>query len=214
LPIAFPLNITSCDGSGDAVNSGTPWLLDTYYVIPLCKNTNATGNVGWLDLNDGSVAGLPSEILQPVNSLLNSPTWWNDPIPGNTNKKPVEDALRTLDGHTVRALQFDHTCNGATNSTIPAINTGPSYGCASGLDASTGANTSYRLTAVGFTLCDPSNVDCPLPHGSYVNGNNSTICGTGNGSTGCIVGKFVDVSEVPGAGVGGSGDTSPVQLIR
>jgi len=145
---------------------------------------------------------------------LNSPQWWDDPITGNTNTKGVEDALRTLDGHTVRALQYNHTCSGNTNSSFPTINTGPNYGCASGLDDGNGTHNSYRLTALGFTLCDPTNVDCPLPHGSYTNGNNSNVCGTGNGSTGCIVGKFVSLDQVPGAGVGGSGDTSPVQLIK
>ena len=56
LPIAFPVNITSCNGNGTRPIRKTPWRHD-YYIFPLCKK--APGNVGWLDLNGRKQAGLP-----------------------------------------------------------------------------------------------------------------------------------------------------------
>ncbi|HLY14005.1 MAG TPA: hypothetical protein VKR24_06620, partial [Candidatus Limnocylindrales bacterium] len=57
------------------------------------------------------------------------------------------------------------------------------------------------------------------PYGAYTNGNNSSVCDTGNGATSCLVGRFVRIESSgtigPGVG-GGSGNNKSigVQLIR
>jgi hypothetical protein len=56
--------------------------------------------------------------------------------------------------------------------------------------------------------------------GAYIQGNNQAVCGQGNGQTGCLIGKLVDIlsSGTVGPGSGGSGtsDTKAigVQLIK
>jgi len=219
LPIAFPVNITSCDGSGKAVDMGSAWQLYTIYVFPLCKKD--PGNVGWLDLNGEGKPGLPNQILHPSNSPITSPSWQPVGLSGNPNNPAIDAAIWTLDGLAVRALQYDHTCphNVTTNSSIPTINTGPNYGCASGIDTASGGGISYRLQTLGFKLCSPTMAGCPQPHGSYTHASNKTQCGGANGGdnngmVGCIIGEFVNLADVPGAGFGGSDGTSPVQLIK
>ena len=54
--------------------------------------------------------------------------------------------------------------------------------------------------------------------GAYVNGNNRSICDTGNGATSCLVGRFVSFvtkgTVGPGNGVNQATNEIGVQLIR
>ena len=55
-------------------------------------------------------------------------------------------------------------------------------------------------------------------YGAYIKGSNAAECDTGNGSTSCLVGKFVDILSSgtvgPGAGSGTGNKALGVQLIR
>lgn len=210
LPIAFPVNITYCDNSGKAVDTGTPWVLDTFYIFPLCKKE--PGNVGWLDVTGEGKQGLPDAITTLSNSPITTPSWQDFGLTGNMNTPAIEDALRAREGDTVRALQFDHTCGGETDSSFPIVNDpAQDYGCASDFEGGNGQNLAYRIPRIlGFVLCSASMAGCPLPHDAYINGSNKDDCATGNGGTGCIVGKFVELGD---AGTG-NGTDSPVQLIK
>jgi len=224
LPVTIPVNITSCDGSGDAVNTGTPWAKFTVYKVPLCKNS--PGNVGWLDWDGGG--GGSSEVADsidhPNNPPIDLPSWQQVAEAGNPNSSQIEDALRRRDGQVVLIPQFDLTCgmgpHGSPDSTKPAVETGPNFGCPPGDLGGNGTNQWYRFPSfASFLLCIPSNPACGGLHGSYTNGNNKPICDTGNGATGCVVGAFVDfittgtVTAGSGGGTGGTKNVG-VQLIR
>jgi hypothetical protein len=228
LPVTVPVNVITCDGHHDPLDTGTPWVLNQVYVVPLC--TSGPGNVGWIDW-DGGGGGVPEledSILHPNNPPIDLPSWQEVPETGDINSGQVEDALRTYDGQVVMIPQFDHTCDaghhGTPNSTIPTINTAPNYGCpAGGIDSGHGTNLWYRMPSFAyFQLCGTTVSACTTgsyAHGAYVQGDNRPICDTGNGATGCLVGRFVEIlgSGTVGPGVGG-GTTSTkaggIQLIR
>jgi Putative Flp pilus-assembly TadE/G-like len=227
LPIAFPVNVTTCDAQGNAVDAGVgPWLLDVVYKIPLCKNN--PGNVGWIDWSPkaGGKQEVADAIAQPKNSPISFASWQYVVEPGNPQSSQILQALRALEGEPVRTVQFDHTCGADPDSSYPIIyDAAQWYGCPSQaeLDGGSGSNMWYRLHhMIGFVMCTPdTNVmpECDMPgdaygglHDAYMSSGQGDIeCETaGNGARSCIVGKFV---ELPYNGFGG-GDDSPVQLIR
>jgi hypothetical protein len=223
LPVAVPVNIVSCDGSNNPINTGTPWEWNHVYKVPLCQN--GPGNVGWLDWVSprGGTSELINSILHPDNPAINLPSWQYVTATGNVNSSGVEDALRTYDGQVVLIPQFDLTCNpgpgDAPDNSAPAITTDPNYGCPAGALGGNGSNQWYRMPSFAyFQLCDSSTAGCTA-HGTYVSGNNSAVCDTGNGATSCLVGQFVDIlgSGTVSAGAGGgSGSVKAVgvQLIK
>ena len=221
LPIAFPVNQTTCDAQGEAVDAGLgPWVLDVVYKIPLCKNN--PGNVGWLDWSPK--AGGKQEIVEAISNPKNSPisfaSWQYVSETGNTQSSQIEAALRALEGDTVRVVQFYHTCNEDPDSSWDIVNDPVRYwGCptAANLDQGQGTNMWYRLhQMLGFVMCDPANPECQIDgdnlHDAYMGGGQGDVeCETaGNGARACIVGKFVPIDSI---GWGG-GDDSPVQLIK
>jgi len=221
LPIAFPVNQTTCDGQGEAVDAGLgPWELNVVYKIPLCKNN--PGNVGWIDWSPkaGGKQELVDAIAKPKNSPITFASWQYVSETGNPQSAQIQAALRALEGDTVRVVQFYHTCNDDPNSSWPLINDPLQwYGCptAANLDQGNGTNMWYRLhQMLGFVMCDPANVECQIDgdnlHDAYLGaGAGDVECETaGNGARACIVGKFVPIDDV---GSGG-GDDSPVQLIK
>jgi hypothetical protein len=221
LPIAFPVDITTCDGQGDAVDAGLgPWVENVVYKIPLCKNN--PGNVGWIDWSPkaGGKQELVDAITNPKNNTpITFPSWQYISETGNPQSNQIQDALRALEGDTVRAVQFYHTCNADPDSSYPAVVTDPLYGCptASNLDQGQGTNMWYRLhQMLGFVMCDPANPECQIDgdnlHDAYLgSGAGDVECDTaGNGARACIVGKFVSLDD---AGFDAS-DGSPVQLIK
>jgi hypothetical protein len=224
LPITIPVNITSCDRSGDAVNTGTPWDKFTVYKVPLCGNS--PGNVGWLDWTPpgGGASEIANSITNPNNPPIDLPSWQYVDEAGNPNSSQIEDALRARDGQVVLIPMFDLSCNPrpgvSPDNTKPAVETGPNFGCPVGYLGGNGSNQWYRFPSfASFLLCIPSNPACGGLHGSYTQGNNRPICDTGNGATGCLVGAFVDfitTGTVTAGSGGGSGGTKNVgvQLIR
>lgn len=227
LPVAIPVNVVNCDGSNNPINTGIPWTWNQVYKVPLCQN--GPGNVGWLDWTPpgGGTPELINSILHPDNPAINLPSWQYVTETGNVNSAGVEDAIRTYDGQIVLIPQFDLTCNphpgNEPDNSTPPIITGPDYGCPAGMLGGNGANQWYRMPSFAyFQLCDISQSDCTAvgaDHGAYVNGNNSSVCDTGNGATSCLVGTFVDIlgSGTVGPGVGGgSGGVKAVgvQLIK
>jgi hypothetical protein len=229
LPVTIPVDIVSCDGSNNPVNTGTPWILGKVYKVPLCKN--GPGNVGWLDWTPpgGGTSELIQSINTPNNPAISLPSWQYITSTGNVNSAGVETAIRNYDGQIVLIPQFDLTCNTGHNaappdSTSPAINTAPNYGCPAGDLGGNGQNQWYRLPSFAhFQLCSSTDADCVAAgatFGAYVNGNDgSGVCDSGNGATSCLVGKFVQIesSGTIGPGVGGGSsniNSVGVQLIR
>jgi hypothetical protein len=221
LPIAFPVNQTTCDEQGEAVDAGLgPWELGVVYKIPLCKNN--PGNVGWIDWSPkaGGKQEIVEAIANPKNSPISFASWQYVSETGNPQSAPIEAALRTLEGETVRVVQFYHTCNDDPDSSWPIINDPLQwYGCpsAANLDQGQGTNMWYRLhQMLGFVMCDPAEPECQIDgdnlHDAYLgSGAGDVECETaGNGARACIVGKFISLDD---AGFGG-GDDSPVQLIK
>jgi hypothetical protein len=227
LPVTVPVNIVSCDGSNNPINTGTAWVLGPVYKVPLCQN--GPGNVGWLDWTPpgGGTSELIGSIQSPNNPAINLPSWQYVTETGNVNSAGVETALRAYDGQVVLIPQFDQTCgpgpHGTPDSTVPAINTPPNYGCPAGALGGNGAQQWYRLPSFAyFQFCistDSACVAIGATHGAYVNGNNRPVCDTGNGATSCLVGRFVEIlgTGTVGPGVGG-GTTSTkaigIQLIQ
>jgi len=228
LPIAVPVDIVSCGSHNDVVDTQTPWPVDghTISVIPLCSNS--PGNVGWLDWTppSGGTSELVTQISHPTNPAVSLPSWQYVTSTGNVNSQSVETALRQYDGQIVLVPQFDLTCNpgssGTPDSSQPAINTSPDYGCPAGDLGGNGSNQWYRMPSFAhLQLCISTDPDCHAlgyDHGAYINGDNSSVCAAG-GSTSCIVGKFESIISTGtiGAGFGGGQGYAKaigVQLIK
>jgi hypothetical protein len=229
LPVAFPVDIMKCSGNNNPVDTGVPWSFNVVYKIPLCSN--GPGNVGYLDWTppNGGTGELVCSILTPNNPAIDLPSWVYATATGNSNGgggacgMSVEDALRTWEGKTVLAPQFDLTCNpahnGTPNSTNPSVVTAPNYGCPAGDLGGNGSNQWYRMPSFAFVeLCGPAVAGCGGLHAAYISGSNSAICDTGNGATSCIVAKFKHImaTGTVGSGVGsGTGNKAVgVQLIK
>jgi hypothetical protein len=228
IPIAIPVDIISCASHNDVIDTHQPWPVDghTVSVIPLCSNS--PGNVGWLDWTppSGGTSELADVISNPDNPAVPLPSWQYVTSTGNPNAQAVEDAIREYDGQIVLVPQFDLTCNpgpnGEPDSSQPAINTSPNYGCPAGDLGGNGSNQWYRMPSFAhLQLCISTDPDCAAggyDHGAYISGNNSAICAAG-GSTACIVGKFESIISTGtiGAGFGGGQGYAKaigVQLIK
>jgi Flp pilus assembly protein TadG len=229
LPVAMPVDQVTCDGSGNILDTGEEWSSDgrTVYRIPLCGNN--PGNVGWLDWSptSGGTSELIDELATATNPAVPLPSWQYITATGNPNASGLEAAIRGFDGRLVLVPQFDLTCNpdhnGTPVNTAPQINTGPNFGCPAGDLGGSGSNQWYRIPSFAhLRLCSPTDPDCQgagTPFGAYLNGNNSSVCDTGNGATSCLVGKFESIVRTGtiGAGVGGGTGNSKaigVQLIK
>jgi hypothetical protein len=228
LPIAIPVDVISCQSHNNVVDSGRTWPVDghTVSVIPLCSNS--PGNVGWLDWTppSGGTSELVDTINHPNNPAVSLPSWQYVTETGNVNSQSVEGAVRHYDGQIVLVPQFDLTCNpgnGVTpNSTAPAVNSSPDYGCPHGDLGGSGQNQWYRMPSFAhLQLCINTDPDCQgagFDHGAYINGNNSAICAA-SGATSCLVGKFESIVSTGtiGAGFGGGQGGAKaigVQLIK
>jgi hypothetical protein len=229
LPVAFPVDIVSCNGSNSPIDTGTPWSFNKVYKFPLCSN--APGNIGYIDWDPpaGGTGEVVCSILTADNPAIDLPSWQYVTATGNSNGgggacgMSIQDAIRTFEGQTVLAPQFDLTCNpshnGTPDSTSPAVITAPNYGCPAGDLGGSGTNQWYRMPSFAFLeLCGPTVSGCGGLEAAYISGNNSAICDTGNGATSCLVAKFVNImgTGTVGAGVGsGTGNKAiGVQLIK
>jgi hypothetical protein len=165
------------------------------------------------------------------------PSWQFIAATGNTNGggscaddetgtvySGVENAVRKYEGQVVLIPQFEKTCrtkNGDPDpiSTIPTVNTAPRYGCPNDIDTGSGQNIWYRIPSFAyFVVCSPTMDGCGGRHGAYISGSNKAECDTGNGSTSCLVGKFMDILGTgtvgPGVGAGTGSKALGVQLIK
>jgi hypothetical protein len=205
LPVTVPVTVVTCDGSGKAQITSTPWPKNTRVVVPLCKNN--PGNVGWLDWTPkgGGAKELEESILTPNNPPIDLPSWNYVTQTGNPNSKPIDDALNTYDGQIVLFPLFDLTCG--SDPDVSQVKVAPDYGC--GDIGGSGSNQWYRFPAfAAFEL-----------EGAYINGNNKAQCDTGNGATSCLIGQFVDFirTGTVGPGIGGGttdGAVIGTQLIK
>ena len=217
LPVTFPVTIVDCNGQNNAALSNDYWPAPSEVtVVPLCSN--GPGNVGWIDWTPpaGGAAELEASITSPNNPGFNWPNWYYVAQTGNVNS--IEGALRTWNGKVVQIPLFDLTCN--TQPSGPGVEDCPPQNV-----GGTGQQQWYHFAAMtSFELCGPTIPECVAAgfnHGAYVQGNNggaNGICGTGNGATGCLVGRFVRTSysgEVTAApGPNPNNQTVGVQLVR
>jgi hypothetical protein len=229
LPVAFPVNIITCNGSNKPTDTGESWTFNVVYKIPLCQSS--PGNVGYLDWDPpaGGIGEVVCSILTADNPAIDLPSWQYVTATGNSNGgggscgMTVEAAIRTYEGEIVLAPQFDLTCNpshgSSVDNTSPAVITAPNYGCPAGDLGGNGNNQWYRMPSFAFLeLCGPTVAGCGGLHAAYISGNNSAVCDTGNGATSCIIAKFKHImaTGTVGAGVGsGTGSKAVgVQLIK
>jgi hypothetical protein len=231
LPIAFPVNVMACNGSNKPADQGAPWAFNTVYRIPLCNSQ--PGNVGYLDWDPptGGIGDVVCSVITADNPSIDLPSWQYVAATGNANggggacAMTMEEAIRTYEGQTVLAPQFDLTCNPTPNpnaepdSSEPAVITAPNYGCPPGDLGGNGSNQWYRMPSFAFLeLCGPLVVGCDGLHAAYIAGSNAAVCDTGNGATSCIVARFKHImaTGTVGAGVGsGTGNKAVgVQLIK
>jgi len=223
LPVTIPVTVLGCDGSNNPapVQPPTQWpVTDEPVVVPLCKN--GPGNVGWLDWTPtaGGTSELEAAIRTPSNPAIDLPSWQYITATGNINSKQVEDAINDVyKGKIVQIPQFDLTCDTAPSGPLvtdcPPANVGGH-----------GSNQWYHLPQfAAFQLCGPTIPECmtnsfgkSFTQGAYINGNNSSICDTGNGATSCLVGRFVSFitkgTVGPGTGVNQPTNVIGVQLIH
>lgn len=230
LPVAFPVNVISCDGSNSPVDTGEPWVFNRVYVIPLCSSSS--GNVGYIDWDpvSGGAGDVVCSIQTPDNPAIVLPSWQFVASTGNANggggacAQTIEEAIRDREGETLLAPQFDLTCHPSgsqpdPDSSLPAVITPPDYGCPAGALGGGGVQIWYRFPSFAFLeLCGPSVDGCNGRHAAYLQGNNRPVCDTGNGATACLVVKYKHVmgTGTVGAGVGsGTGNKAVgVQLIK
>ena len=237
LPIAIPVNTVMCDGSNNIAVGTKAWQWNTVVTVPLCNN--APGNVGWLDWDPpaGGASEIVCSIINPANPAISLPSWQYVAATGNTNGggpcndaetgvrySGVEEGVRKWEGKVVLIPQFDMDCrakngDGDPISTQPTINDGPKFGCPNAPGTGSGQNIWYRMPSFAyFKLCEPSDPDCGGRHGAYISGGNRAECDTGNGSTSCLVGEFVDILSTgtvgPGVGSGTGSKAIGIQLIK
>jgi hypothetical protein len=223
LPVVIPTGILSCATNGNANPVTGDWKWDTLYVIPLCKN-NADGNVGWLNWGNGTNNGtdnLITEIQTPNNPAIALPSWQDVTATGNVNSQGVQNALAKYFGQEVMIPMFDLTCGPKHNETPdqnqvsnPAANNGCLNATTNDMPGS-GTGAWYRIPSFAhFQLCISSDPTCNGLDGAYVNGSppKGVDCG-GNGSTGCLVGKFVDIISTGTIGPGVGGSTGKITAV-
>jgi hypothetical protein len=192
LPVTFPLTITTCSNNNHVLEdpSALQWVPDQDYLVPLCQQD--PGNVGWLDWDPPPTSdpdtcpgnGNPElicSILTPDNPTITTPEWYYIASTGNPSAQSIEDALNTYanspNDEVVIIPIFDATCQD------DPIGTGAGD-CTSG--PGTGQQQYYHLA--GWAGFDIEWVD--------LNGG-PTVCGSGNGSTGCFKGQFKYFGGLP-----------------
>lgn len=218
LPITFPVNPTTCDGTGAQIQVGS----GPYPIVDANKRTannesilgicgTANGSVGWLAIQPednacgGGVNDLVCDIATPDSGSITFPIWLGT-LTGNTNSNPVTKAMNQYEGQLVLIPFYD-----CVKDDVGQLSPGPA--CPSPAQTTNGSHTYYHVVGVyGFYLdqayINGSNPECNQPPG------NPQIAG--NGMNGCLKGWFVQVLS---SGAVGSGPYTPggavsVQLVR
>ena len=209
LPVTFPLTVTTCTGSNKVLEDplAQQWRPDFTYLVPLCAGD--PGNVGWLDwdphppdtseCNQGNGTNeLECAILTPDNPTISTPDWYFVASTGNVSAPKIEDALNTYandpDDQVVIIPIFDATCDTDPGTTgRDDCITGEGHG----------SNQYYHLA--GWAGFDIEWVD--------LNGG-ASVCGSGNGSTGCFKGQFKYFGGLPsGTLTEATGNESSLALV-
>lgn len=222
LPVTFPVQITTCDGTNRSINIGTDWLavpIDTALadrggvfeaIIPLCSN--GPGDVGWLDFGKKSPFNCGDNLADWIdpdslcNAEIDAPDWLHAST-GNVNDVNVENNLNTYRDKIVGIPLFDGTCRDDPGE----------RDCPTGREGTgTGDNYWYHIPRVAAFLLDEA----------FIQGNNHPECNMdpgypkvgGNGSTGCLKGWFIDLVSLgevgDGSGQGGNPTVLGIQLVR
>jgi hypothetical protein len=185
LPIAFPATMVTCTSNGSASvpvldANGQPmrWPSNERVIMPMCGGN--PGSVGWIDWDppSGGTSETVQDVLQPPALDIDVPSWQFITATGNIDAKALEDAINTYAGEVVMFPLFDSTCN--IEPTNPLTS-----GCPPPNVGGNGVNQWYHLPSFAALKLDS-------PKGAYTNGNNVSICDTGNGATDCLIGTFVD----------------------
>lgn len=179
MPVTLPLNVTTCTNTNRPDNAGTEWPLGTLQVFPLCSS--GPGNVGWLDWTPpgGGTSELRDAILHPNNPQMDIPDWYFISQSGNpSSPSQIEAALETYVPGTIEVLipLFDATCEDEPPNAL-------ANSCPSG--PGNGQQQWYHLG--GWVALDLEWVDL---------GGGRSVCGSGNGSTGCFAGYLRSVTYV------------------
>jgi putative Flp pilus-assembly TadE/G-like protein len=191
IPVAFPVQISLCDGSGRLTGIGEPgdlWEIvkppltpEKESIVPLCKT--AAGAVGWLDLQAG--VNLPNEIETPLNDF-GYPSWVQTQ-PGDPNS--VEDELNdNYAGKTILIPMFDAVCRSE-----PPTGYDPCPLADQGVDP-IGNNTYYHVPYLASFHLDEAiiqgaNVDDCNNHNPLAE---PQLISTTPEFLGCLTGWFVD----------------------
>jgi hypothetical protein len=209
LPVTFPLTITTCTSSNKVLEDplALGWTPDKDYLIPLCSLD--PGNVGWLDwdppptsdpttCSGNGTAELECSILTPDNGTITTPDWYYISSTGNISTNYIEDALMSYADEPSDEVSiipiFDATCSSDPGTTGAGD-------CTTG--EGTGQNQYYHLA--GWAGFDIEWVD--------LNGG-ETVCGSGNGSTGCFKGQFRYFGGLPsGTLAEATGTESPLAIV-
>jgi Putative Flp pilus-assembly TadE/G-like len=207
IPITFPTQLTTCDGTNKQVDfgNGGPYALATKpftaaneVIIPLCSTTD--GSVGWLDIlphnpacNGNGTDFLACEILNGSNTQLPIPIWVNSQT-GNTNNNNVQDALNTFTGPTPGVYEpgLDKLITvplyDCLDNNVGQVSPGPP--CPSPEVTGVGNNTYYRIVGLAGMVLDKAYVHQQNPECNQLPG--SPFAG-GNGGTSCVKGWIVDI---------------------
>jgi hypothetical protein len=173
LPVIFPFSPFFCDGTNSLEWSteSTEWPTNVEFTIPLCSS--GPGNVGWLDWDPpaGGTNELADAIENPNNPSIQIPSWQYISESGNINAGQVQTALEAWIGKPVMIPMFDETCDSDPGSGSNPCPTGPGNG----------QNQWYHIPQfAGFVISEV-----------HISGSGGPgTCGSGNGSTGCLVGRF------------------------
>jgi len=235
MPLTIPGFVPQCNSGGKLAPGEASWTSGVIYKIGLCGND--PGNVGWIDWTPpgGGALELVCAIINPSNPAVLIPSWQYVVQTGNVNGGDsctdadtgvvytgVEAAFRKYDGRVVLVPQFTQpNCNppSGISPNQSQVSTAPNYGCDPAYQGGSGQNQWYRITSFAFLrLCAPAMEGCNGLHGAYLQGSNEAICGQGNGQTGCIIGKLVDIMATGTVAAGGGAGTGTkaigVQLIK
>jgi hypothetical protein len=210
IPVTVPVTVLTCDKSGKAVLTSTPWPIGDRVIVPLCKEGENAGSVGWIDWTPkaGGSDELADAIRTPSSRRIGLPSWQFVTATGAINDGKVESAFNSWAGQIILFPLFDLTCGADPDHSQVAI--GPTYGCPSADVGGDGSNQWYRFPQfAAFEL-----------EWAYTQGANKAACdAVSTGVAQCFIGKFVNIirAGTVGAGVGGGSTNSAlvgVQLIK
>ena len=177
IPVTLPINVTTCTNTNNPDTDGSEWPVGQLQVFPLCSS--GPGNVGWLDWTPpgGGTSELADAIENPNNPAMTIPDWYYIASTGNpSSPSQITAALNKYVPGTTEVIipLFDATCESEPPSALAnACDSGPGHG----------QNQWYHLG--GWIALDLEWVD--------LNGGRS-VCGSGNGATGCFAGYLRQIT--------------------